>query len=325
MSWTSSPSALDALLRGLYDLELSEVSNSSSFQSLRENGVDKELLLAAIPIKSQPSSRPLHLLYTILTEISGPWPSLPLVRCYSRLSKALPEEAKIRREDATASLVNATGILVKQSYESFLDFLGRSDCPALRATDVNNYISHRGLYRYVSNFNLCLQTQTNGQKPVVAIALPNGPLLAATCIAVTTYYMAAPINPATGAEQFRADLKLARASCLLITRVDFEKLQLTDDWAAENGMSVLFVEWSTGDNIEIQTTAGVCLPPQKTLVKPNQGDDVSLVLFTSGTSGKKKVVPLTLHSIIAGVIFVMDSWGLSSKDICLNMMPLYHV
>jgi long-subunit acyl-CoA synthetase (AMP-forming) len=58
---------------------------------------------------------------------------------------------------------------------------------------------------------------------------------------------------------------------------------------------------------------------------PNEADDIGLILFTSGTSGAKKVVPLTIHSIITGVVFVMDSWGLGEADMCLNMMPLYHV
>lgn len=58
---------------------------------------------------------------------------------------------------------------------------------------------------------------------------------------------------------------------------------------------------------------------------PNKADDIGLILFTSGTSGTKKVVSLTVHSIIAGIVFVIDSWGLTTSDVCLNMMPLYHV
>jgi len=42
-------------------------------------------------------------------------------------------------------------------------------------------------------------------------------------------------------------------------------------------------------------------------------------------SGTKKRVPITVHSIVSGVAFVIDSWGLTSSDICLNMMPLNHV
>ena len=72
-------------------------------------------------------------------------------------------------------------------------------------------------------------------------------------------------------------------------------------------------------------------------------DDYSLILHTSGTSGKKKVVPYTLRSLIIGTLAVIKSWALRSNDVnskslcCLpslpiklngsvvNMMPLFHV
>jgi len=43
-------------------------------------------------------------------------------------------------------------------------------------------------------------------------------------------------------------------------------------------------------------------------------NDYSLILHTSGTSGKKKVVPYTLRSLIIGTLAVTKSWGLRSND-----------
>jgi long-subunit acyl-CoA synthetase (AMP-forming) len=86
------------------------------------------------------------------------------------------------------------------------------------------------------------------------------------------------------------------------------------------------VDWQGGDDISIRDSLGQSVPPrQGGHTNVNKADDIALILFTSGPSGPKKVVPITLHSIIAGVSFVIESWGLSSSDICLNMMPLYHV
>ncbi len=71
--------------------------------------------------------------------------------------------------------------------------------------------------------------------------------------------------------------------------------------------------------------------------------DQSLVLHTSGTSGKKKVVPYTLRSLIIGTCAVVSSWDLKEEDVnseylfisshrtplihtsLVNMMPLFHV
>ena len=71
-------------------------------------------------------------------------------------------------------------------------------------------------------------------------------------------------------------------------------------------------------------------------------NDYSLILHTSGTSGKKKVVPYTLRSLIIGTLAVIKSWELREDDVdsecstpaimpigltdtIVNMMPLFHV
>ncbi len=58
---------------------------------------------------------------------------------------------------------------------------------------------------------------------------------------------------------------------------------------------------------------------------PSSPQDHVLVLFTSGTSGNKKIVPYTLETIVIGAVCVAASWCLSPDDVNLNMMPLYHV
>ncbi len=42
-------------------------------------------------------------------------------------------------------------------------------------------------------------------------------------------------------------------------------------------------------------------------------------------SGKKKTVSYTLDTLAVGAVCVIASWGLSSRDVCFNMMPLFHV
>ena len=53
--------------------------------------------------------------------------------------------------------------------------------------------------------------------------------------------------------------------------------------------------------------------------------EIVLILQTSGTSGNKKVVPYNLDTILIGVACIILSWGLKRDDICLNMMPLFHI
>jgi long-subunit acyl-CoA synthetase (AMP-forming) len=144
-------------------------------------------------------------------------------------------------------------------------------------------------------------------------------------MAVTTYYTAAPINPMVGPEQFRADVQQSGAKVILTNMNNYEKLRLSDEWVRNGNIQICIVKWNGQGDIHLANIAGQVLESTSPRPSPNKAEDVALILFTSGTSGTKKVVPITLHSIIAGVVSVMDSWGLSAADTCLNMMPLYHV
>ncbi|KAK5998157.1 Oxalyl-CoA synthetase [Cladobotryum mycophilum] len=276
---------LPTLLRGLSDLPPSQVKASGQFQSLRRFQGQKDQILASIPYTHHPIERTLGLLHLILTEIPGPWPTIPLITTYTRLSKLLPEEVKSNPDSEQAQLARATCQLVKKSYNSFADFLSCESRPALRSVTPENFITHKGLHDFVKNFQL--PVKDNGRKPAVAIALPNGPLLAAVCVAVTTYYTSAPINQATGPGQFRADITQAGAQFILTTADDCERLGLTEPWVAEAGILVCLVDWKGNDQITITNIDGTSLPPSSALRKPNQADDFALILFTSGTSGTK--------------------------------------
>jgi acyl-coenzyme A synthetase/AMP-(fatty) acid ligase len=51
---------------------------------------------------------------------------------------------------------------------------------------------------------------------------------------------------------------------------------------------------------------------------------VALVLHTSGTTSTPKVIPLTHSQICAGAHHTATALGLTSRDCCLNIVPLFH-
>jgi acyl-coenzyme A synthetase/AMP-(fatty) acid ligase len=53
-------------------------------------------------------------------------------------------------------------------------------------------------------------------------------------------------------------------------------------------------------------------------------NDYSLILHTSGTSGKKKVVPYTLRNLLVGTLAVIKSWGLRSNDVNSEFLDACH-
>lgn len=67
------------------------------------------------------------------------------------------------------------------------------------------------------------------------------------------------------------------------------------------------------------------LPPSREGFVQFKHPEIVLLLHTSGTSGNKKLVPYSLDMIIVGVGSIVASWNLKPSDVCLNMMPLFHI
>ena len=52
---------------------------------------------------------------------------------------------------------------------------------------------------------------------------------------------------------------------------------------------------------------------------------VALVLHTSGTTNKPKLVPLTHGNLCAGAAAIGETLALKPDDVCVNVMPLFHI
>ncbi|KAI0873340.1 hypothetical protein GGS24DRAFT_517765 [Hypoxylon argillaceum] len=206
-----------------------------------------------------------------------------------------------------------------QQVPCLLNYLKLSSDPALRYSNSKPAISYRNLHSFVSCFAITTVNKNPQRKPIVAIVLPNGPLLAAAIVAVSNTYVAAPINPAAGPEQVRADLALSGACAIVTCHSEAYALQLE-----QTGLDTFHIDEDRDVGLRLKEEDSIST---QTLRRPtpNGPRDIAVILFTSGTSGNRKVVPITVATILHGVQLVISSWGLTSQDVCLNMMPLYHV
>ncbi len=53
-------------------------------------------------------------------------------------------------------------------------------------------------------------------------------------------------------------------------------------------------------------------------------DEVALLAYTSGTTGRPKGVPLTHHQLAVSIRSAMAAWGWSGDDVLAHALPLYH-
>lgn len=330
MSHTAMGSTRSTDMALLRSHELSAFNDFMEYASNNEQ-LDKPSLLAQALTVTEESYAPLVTLSTLLSTVPGAWPVFELQQFYVRAWKALPEEAKSGRSTPQVQqLLERTLSQCKQSYSSLLDLLHSSTTEAaIIDPETGRSIRHTDLAALLTDFALPLSVAPGQPKPVVAISLPNGPLLALTVLATATYYTAAPVahGSGVGAEQFKADVLQSRSNMVLASAADVDRLRLRDDWLAAAGIRVLLLELSERMDISFSELEGTPLPKalKSAAPRPNSADDTGILLFTSGTSGTKKLVPLSVHSMVCGIAMVIESWGLSPSMRCLNQMPLNHV
>jgi long-subunit acyl-CoA synthetase (AMP-forming) len=122
-------------------------------------------------------------------------------------------------------------------------------------------------------------------------------------------------------EQLRADIDAVHADAILMLEADAQKVQLDDlpVFVIQPQADLTFTVTPTSTS----TSPGASKSPAA--ATDNGPDDVAILLFTSGTSGTKKLVPITTYNLFASAVFTMDSVALDEGSRCLNMMPLHHM
>jgi acyl-CoA synthetase (AMP-forming)/AMP-acid ligase II len=148
----------------------------------------------------------------------------------------------------------------------------------------------------------------------VAMALPNG-LPAIVCfLGASAAGTAAPLNPAYREEEFRFYLEDTNARLLVLPSAGADEARR----AAASTVPVMDVSCDAG---QVRLSGG----PGKRSASPPKGEDVALVLHTSGSTGRPKRVPLKHGNLAVSVGNVIRTYDLTSDDVSLCVMPLFHV
>ncbi|MGC9271040.1 acyl--CoA ligase [Acidiphilium sp.] len=161
-----------------------------------------------------------------------------------------------------------------------------------------------------------------GRGDRVAIVLPNGPAAATCFVAIAAMAAAAPLNPAYKASEFEFYLTdLQPSAVILAAGLDSPARAV----AAGLGIPVIeLVEAAApAGNFHLDSPALASRPARHP--GPAQPNDEALVLHTSGTTARPKIVPLSGRNLAASARHIATSLSLTPDDICLNVMPLFHI
>ena len=157
----------------------------------------------------------------------------------------------------------------------------------------------------------------------VAIVLPNGPEMATAFVTISGASTTAPLNPAYRQEEFEFYLVDLKAKALVV-----EADSASPAVAAAQKLSIPLITLVTDSSRaagDFDLIFDSATPRAPTANDEVNEDDVALILHTSGTTSRPKIVPLNHRNVTNSAENIMNTLLLVPEDRCLNIMPLFHI
>ncbi len=211
-----------------------------------------------------------------------------------------------------------------QKFSTLVELLsaGADTEPALRAPGAPA-LTYAALRANVLRTIASLNSLGIGRGDRVAIVLPNGPEMAAAFVSISACATSAPLNPAYRADEFEFYLSDLNAKALVV-----ERGSQTPAIAVAEKLGVRIIELSpSGEGAGAFLLAAAKAQDNKPAAQPGfaEADDLALILHTSGTTSRPKIVPLTHRNVCASAVNVRNTLHLKAADCGLNIMPLFHI
>ncbi len=193
---------------------------------------------------------------------------------------------------------------------------GKDSDIALSAPDRPD-MTHGALRHHCLSIRRQLAARGIGVGDRVAIVLPNGPEMASAFLAVASGLSAAPLNPAYKESEYAFYLEDLKPKLVLVAEGSDNPVR-----AAARALGIAVAEASVPDGAP---AGAFSLWPEEAEVHDPNPDDEALVLHTSGTTSRPKVVPLTQANLFASAGNIASTLALTPADHCINIMPLFHI
>jgi acyl-CoA synthetase (AMP-forming)/AMP-acid ligase II len=206
---------------------------------------------------------------------------------------------------------------------------GRDDAVAIAAHGAPP-LSYASLRALIDRTLRSLNELGIGRGDRVAIVVPNGPEMATAFLCVASAATSAPLNPAYRQDEFEFYLEDLKARALIVEagsespalraaeKLGVALITLTPEPQA--GAGAFKLSGSPADALAERVYRG-----HRPRLQPAEAHDVALILHTSGTTSRPKIVPLRHANIWTSAGNIATSLELSENDRALNVMPLFHI
>jgi acyl-CoA synthetase (AMP-forming)/AMP-acid ligase II len=201
--------------------------------------------------------------------------------------------------------------------------IGADDAVALSAPG-RPPLTHGALRALVTHTLAALNGLGIGRNDRVAIVLANGPEMAACYMACASGVTSAPLNPAYRTDEFEFYLSDLNAKALI---VEHDSTSPAIEVAHKLGVRILDLRVADGAPAGAFTLTPRDGQGGTRSAHPGyaQPEDVSMVLHTSGTTSRPKIVPLSQRNLAASAQHIARTLQFVAADCGLNIMPLFHI
>jgi acyl-CoA synthetase (AMP-forming)/AMP-acid ligase II len=159
----------------------------------------------------------------------------------------------------------------------------------------------------------------------VSMALPNGlEFTVAFLGSCAQRGIAAPLNPAYKKAEYEFYIDDLKSKLVLVPRGFVARDDAAVQAAAKYGVAVAEVYWD-GKHVQVDLKVQGKGTLSKAPINKPHGEDIGLVVHTSGTTGRPKAVPLLQRNLTRTMTNIVNTYKLTPKDRTLLVMPLFHV
>ena len=145
--------------------------------------------------------------------------------------------------------------------------------------------------------------------------------MACTFIAIAANFTSCPLNPSYTKEEFKFYYDDLSVKAVIIEENKSIEARAA---AKELNIEVINLKRKTEFNT-ITLDINTDIKNIKEYLSETSQEDIAMILHTSGTTSRPKMVPLSQKNLLASARNISKTLNLNENDKCLNIMPMFHI
>jgi amino acid adenylation domain-containing protein len=184
------------------------------------------------------------------------------------------------------------------------------------------FLTYSHLFDHINTNIRILRAIGLNRNDRVAIVLPNGSEMATVFLTIASFAIAAPLNPAYRESEFDFFLSNLDVTAIIV-QADTDSM--VKNVATKKGIPIIEISPTVNAEAGLFNINGEKINLISAPLGSAGPDDIAVLLHTSGTTSRPKLVPLTNRNICSAAKNICQALKLSKSDQCLNVMPFFHI